>query len=97
VLLLPDSVCLFNESAQLLVQILRLFQSEVMYVIVPGNRVDAVEAQSLMSVRQDQVTDDPGGPHLDGGEGHAHLSRTLRKCFKGLVSRHTMFVTGNLL
>jgi len=60
VLLLTDSVCLFNESAQLLIQILSLFESEMMDTIVPRNRVDAVEARSLVPVRQDQVADDPG-------------------------------------
>jgi len=59
VLLLPNSVCLSYESAQLLIQVLGLFQPEMMDVIVPRNRVDTVEARSLMPVRQDQVTDNP--------------------------------------
>lgn len=53
--LLAHCVCLLNELAKFLVQILGPLQPEMMDVIMPRNRVDAVETRSIMPMRQDQV------------------------------------------
>jgi hypothetical protein len=66
--LLPDRVCLRNEAAQLLIQILWPFQPKMMDVVLTRNRVDAVEDWSIVPMRQDQVTDYFRGLNLDGRE-----------------------------
>lgn len=77
-LLLPDRVCLHNEPAQLLIQIIRLLQFEMMHVILPRNCVDSVEAWPLVPMRQDQVPDELRRLDLNGGERHPHLERDTR-------------------
>jgi hypothetical protein len=78
VLLLTNRVCFHNELAQLLIQIIRLLQSEMMDVILPRNRVDPVEARPLVPMRQHQVPNDLAGLNLNRGEGHSHLECDAR-------------------
>jgi hypothetical protein len=57
VFLLSDRIRFRNKLAELLVQVLRLFQLEVMDVVVPGDRVDALKEWLFMPVREHQMTD----------------------------------------
>jgi hypothetical protein len=58
VFLLPDCVCLADETAKLPAQILRSSESKVVDMVTPRNRIDSVKERSLMPLRQDQVPDD---------------------------------------
>jgi len=55
-LLLPNRVCPPDKVTKILVQILRLFELEMVHVIARRDEIDAVEARPIMPVRQDQMT-----------------------------------------
>jgi hypothetical protein len=57
VFLLSDCVCFREEVAELPFQVLGLFQPEMMDVIVPRDRVDALKEWSFVPVREHQMTD----------------------------------------
>ena len=71
--LLPDCISFADEPAEFLIQIGRLFNSEMVNVIAPGNRVDPPKARLLVSLRQNQMPHQRGASDLHSGEGHAHL------------------------
>ena len=71
--LVPNRVGFPDEGAKLLIQIRRFFNSEMVNVIPPGNRIDPFKARALVSVRQNQMAHQPGMPDLHRREGHAHL------------------------
>ena len=55
-LLLPDRVSLFDEAAKLLAQVIRLFQFEMVNVVMRRNRIDAMKERLLVPVRQHQMS-----------------------------------------
>ena len=76
--LLADLIRLLDQAAKFFIKVRQLFNSEMVNVIAPGNRVNAHKARPVVSLRQNQVTYDLGILDLNSGKRHAHLESDSR-------------------
>ena len=92
--LLADRIRLPNQAAKFFIEVRRLFNSEMVNVIAPGNRVYLDKAWPVVSLRQNQMPCDPRTLDPYGGKGHAHLESDSR-LFRQYDNRATAPHPGN--